>query len=253
MALLLMQPDDSTVTSGTRGPVLACAALGLFALLSARAGQAGTPVDPATIDIGHPTGHVHDHGDLEWPPKPRGAEHVVLLSNAGDEARVAQAKTRRADAEERLAIARADVRRALGTRYTRAAVVEDQDKSGSPLASRLVYFSYSTNSTVEVSVDGQRVRGVKTMAAAEYQPEITDAEIAEAEAIARTYFAGLGQARVGQLKAFGILAYQPTGKGFYPTRVLYISFHRDSDAPPEYVAWVDLSQRRVLRARQEGQ
>ena len=76
---------------------------------------------------------------------------------------------------------------------------------------------------------------------------------ADAEGIARAHFAAGGQTRVAALQAFAILAYQPTGKGFYPTRVLYLSFHRNSDAPPEYVAWVDLTQRRVLRSRQEGQ
>jgi len=217
------------------------------------AAAAPSPVDPATVDVGHPTGHVHDHGNQTWPPQPPGLQNSVLLSNPGEEERVAEAQKRRADAQDRIATARADVRQALGTRFTRAAFVEARDKSGAVLPSRLVYFSYSKNSTVEVTVDGQQVRSVKTIPAAEYQPEITDAEIAEAEGIARAYFAALGQDRVAQLQAFGILAYQPTGKGFYATRVLYISFHRDSDAPPEYVAWVDLSQQRVLRARQEGQ
>jgi len=220
---------------------------------SSLAAAAPSPVDPATVDVGHPTSHVHDHGNQTWPPQPRGMQNAVPLSNPGAEGLRAEAQQRRAEAQQRLALARADVRQALGTRYARAAVVEDSDKSGATLPSRLVYFSHSKNSTVEVTVDGQRVRSVKTIPAAEYQPEITDAEIAEAESIARAHFAALGQDRVAQLQAFGILAYQPTGKGFYATRVLYISFHRDSDAPPEYVAWVDLSQQRVLRARQEGQ
>ena len=230
--------------------------LGVAVLLIAStslAAPAPSPVDPATIDIGHPTGHVHDHGNQTWPPQPRGMQNAVPLSNPGAEGLLAEAQQRRAAAQERLALARADVRQALGTRYTRAAVVEERDKSGAALPSRLVYFSHSKNSTVEVTVDGQRVRSVKTIPAAEYQPEITDAEISEAEGIARAHFTALGQDRVAQLQAFGILAYQPTGKGFYATRVLYISFHRDSDAPPEYVAWVDLTQQRVLRSRQEGQ
>ena len=217
------------------------------------AAPAPSPVDPATIDVGHPTGHVHDHGNQTWPPQPRGMQNAVPLSNPGGETLIAEAQKRRADAQQRLALARADVRGALGTRFARAAVVEDRDSTGAMLPSLLVYFSHSKNSTVEVTVDGQRVRSVRTIPAAEYQPEITDAEISEAEGIARAHFTALGQDRVAQLQAFGILAYQPTGKGFYPTRVLYISFHRDGDAPPEYVAWVDLSQQRVLRARQEGQ
>jgi hypothetical protein len=219
----------------------------------AQAHVSTSPVDPATVDLGHPTGHVHDHGNQTWPPQPRGMRNAVLLSNPEEEALVDATRRGRAAGQERVAVARAEVRQALGTRYTRAAVVEGRDKSGAARASRLVYFSHSTNQTVEVTVDGQQVRGVRSIPAAEYQPEITDAESAEAEALARAHFASLGAARVAELRAFGILAYQPTGTGFYATRVLYVSFHADSDAPPEYVAWVDLSQRRVLRARQEGQ
>jgi hypothetical protein len=196
---------------------------------------------------------VHDHGNQTWPPQPPGMQNPVNLSNPEQERLVATARARRADAGGRLATARADVRQALGARYRRATVVEDLDNTGAVRASRLVYFSYSKNSTVEVTVDDQRVLSLRTIAATEYQPEITDAEISEAEGIARAHFAALGQERVAQLQAFGILAYQPTGKGFYPTRVLYISLHQDSDSPPEYVAWVDLTQQRVLRARQEGQ
>jgi len=221
---------------------------------SSLAAAAPSPVDPATVDVGHPTSHVHDHGNQTWPPQPRGMQNAVPLSNPGEEALAAEAGQRRGAAQDRIAVARADVRQALGTRFRRATVVEEgHDKSGAVLPSRLVYFSYSTNSTVEVTVDGQQVRSVRTIPPAEYQPEITDAEIAEAEGLARAHFAARGQDRVAQLKAFGILAYQPTGKGFYATRVLYISFHRDSDSPPEYVAWVDLTQQRVLRSRQEGQ
>lgn len=219
----------------------------------ALAAPAPSPVDPATVDVGHPTGHVHDHGNQTWPPQPPGIQNVVPLNNPGKESQETEARERRANAQDRVATARLDVQQALGERYTRAAVVDDRRKSGAVRASRLVYFSYSNNSTVEVTLDGQRVLGFRTMPAAEYQPEITDAEIAEAEGIARAHFMALGEGRVAQLQAFGILAYQPTGKGFYATRVLYISFHRDSDSPPEYVAWVDLSQQRVLRARQEGQ
>jgi hypothetical protein len=229
------------------------AALILLTGHGALAAASPSPVDPATVDVGHPTGHVHDHGNLTWPPQPRGLRNAVLLGSPGEQELEADSRRRRADAQERVAVARADVRRALGTRFTRAAVVEGRDKSGAALPSRLVYFSHANRSTVEVTVDGQQVRSVRTIPATDYQPEITDAEIAEAEGIARAHFATLGQDRVAQLQAFGILAYQPRGKGFYPTRVLYISFHRDSDAPPEYVAWVDLTERRVLRARQEGQ
>ena len=234
-------------------PAAARVLAGAMGLLAAAALLAQPPEDPATIDVGHPTGHVHDHGNQTWPPQPPGMQNAVPLSNQATERSLAQVRKTRSAARERLAVARADVRQALGARYTEAKVIEGRDKSGVEQPSRLVYFSHSTNRTVEVTVDGQQVRSVRTIQPAEYQPEITDAEAADAEGIARAHFAAGGQTRVAALKAFAILAYQPSGKGFYPTRVLYLSFHRNSDAPPEYVAWVDLTQRRVLRSRQEGQ
>ncbi len=236
-----------------RLPAAASALFGALGLLSAAALRAGPPEDPATIDVGHPTGHVHDHGNQSWPPQPPGMQNPVTLNSPGIERSLAAARQTRAASRERMALARADVRQALGTRHTKAQLIEGRDKAGAERPSRLMYFSHSQNRTVEVTVDGQRVRSVRSIEPAVYQPEIDDVEAAEAEGIARAHFAADGQARVAARQAFAILAYQPGGKGFYATRVLYISFHRNSDAPPEYVAWVDLTQRRVLRSRQEGQ
>ena len=236
-----------------RLPAAAGALVSALGLLSAAALLAGPPEDPATIDVGHPTGHVHDHANQTWPPQPPGMQNALTLNSLGAERSRAAARQARAASRERMAVARADVRQALGTRYTQAQLIEGRDKAGAELPSRLVYFSHSQNRTVEVTVLGQQVRTVRSIEPAVYQPEIDDAEAAEAEAIARADFAAGGQTRVAALQAFAILAYPPRGKGFYPTRVLYISFHRNSDAPPEYVAWVDLTQRRVLRSRQEGQ
>ncbi len=249
-----MHPSSSPCTPARfRFPAAATALVGALGLLSAAALQAEPPEDPATIDVGHPTGHVHDHANQTWPPQPPGMQNALPLNNPGTERSLAQARQTRSSARERLAEARADVRQALGSRHTQAQLIEGRDKSGAERPSRLMYFSHAQNRTVEVTVDGQQVRRVRSIQPAVYQPEIDDVEAAEAEGIARAHFAAGGQARVAALQAFAILAYQPGGKGFYATRVLYISFHRNSDAPPEYVAWVDLTQRRVLRSRQEGQ
>lgn len=228
--------------------------LGLsLALLAGATASAHPNVDPATVDMGHPTGHVHDHGAQTWPPQPQGITNVIPLGQADEEGPAAKAQKLRADTLERIAILRAGLRKTLGARYSRAALIEEVDKAGRPESSRLVYFSHSRNATVEVTLDGQRVQSVRSIPAGEYQPEISDAETAEAAGLARSWFLARGQARVRDLQAFGILAYQPTGAGFYATRVVYVSFHQDSDAPPEYVAWVDLTRQKVLRGRQEGQ
>jgi hypothetical protein len=231
-----------------RYSITALVLTGLIAAFAAVPAGAHTP-GAASGDAQHPTAHVDDHDDMTWPPQPRGITNVVPLAEEREASAVAEQS--RADAQERTVMLRSDVRRALGARFTRTTVGKVQDKSGAPAASRLTYFSYSKNVTVEVTLDGERVREVKIIPAAEYQPEITDEEIAEAEQIARAHFRAGGVERVESLQAFGILAYHNRGTGFYDTRVIYVSFHPDPDAPPEYAAWVDLSKRRVLRSREE--
>jgi hypothetical protein len=245
--------DDARrrITPASRVLITALAiAVGMAVVTLARA---HSPVDPATVSEGHPTGHTQDHAGMAWPPQPRGLENVVFRGDSTAETLAVKARERLQAALERVALRRADVKQALGNRFTRLPLVEQEDKDGTPRNPVLTWFSHATNSTVEVEMESQRVRTVRTIPAAEYQPEITDEEVADAEGIARNHFAGLGEERVAQLEAFGILAYQPTGKGFFDTRVIYISFHPDNDSYPEYAAWVDLTGRRVLRILKEKQ
>jgi hypothetical protein len=228
-------------------------ALATLAGAPARAdGPGHAPVDPADIEQSHPTGHLHDHADQTWPPQPRGMRNVAPLSNPGAAERAAALRLQRITEREQIALARPGVRKALGRRYTRPDLVEDGGKGeGDAGQQRLVYFSHENNTTVEVTLLRSQVRGLRKIAPTDYQPDVTDEEIIEAEAIARAYFNQRGTARVSALRAYGILAYLPEGKGFYPVRVIYLSFHASADALPEFAAWVDLSNRRVLRIREE--
>lgn len=240
------------VVAGRYSGLQAHRALLLLVVLSASGlALAHSPAIPRDVGKEHPTGHTQDHGDLSWPPQPRGITNVLARRNAGVERRAAKAREQLAAALERVALARADVREALGGRYARVGVIEQALKDGSRADPVIVYFSHETNSTVEVTLDGQRVRSLRRTPAGEYQPEITDVEVTEAEGIARAHFSSLGEERVAQLEAFGILAYQPTGSGFYDSRVIYISFHPNNDSFPEFAAWVDLTHRRVIRTLKE--
>lgn len=177
---------------------------------------------------------------------------VVLLGKPGEAERASESRQRRVAGLERIALARPDVRQALGGRYTRPDLVEADDKGVVDADSgQLFYFSHENNTTVEVTIKESRVRRVLRIPATDYQPDVTDDEIGQAEAIARNYFKDRGASRVSKLAGYGILAYQPEGKGFYPVRVIYISFHENRDAPPEFSAWVDLSNQQVMRAREE--
>ncbi len=151
---------------------------------------------------------------------------------------------------------RADMRAVygLGNRFTRVAVVDQDDKEDTDetVVSRLVYFSHEKNATVEVGFDAdEKLETVTITPAKDYQPEITDEEIKDAEKLARKYFIRHGFKRITGLRAYGILAYKPEGTGFYDTRVIYVSFQKDDDAPPQLMAWVDLTNQQILEVREE--
>jgi hypothetical protein len=118
--------------------------------------------------------------------------------------------------------------------------------------SQLVLFSHDANATVEVGFDSEeKIKTVTFTPARDYQPEITDEEIKEAADLARKYFIRQGFKRIAGLQAYGILAYKPEGTGFFETRVIYVSFHKHDDAPPQLIAWVDLTNQQILQVREE--
>lgn len=213
----------------------------------------------AVPSAGHRHSHNHPHDGLTWPPQPRGLTNVLLHSNVTEENQGHARKQARLDRLEYKA--KGDVRaiHGLGNRHTHVTIIdqedekEDRDVKGQPtVVSRLVSFSHEKNVTVEVGFDAEeRIVSVSTTPAKDYQPEITDEEIKEAEQLARKYFSRQGSKQVAGLQAFGILAYKPEGTGFYDTRVIYISFHKDNDSPPELMAWVDLTNQRILHVREE--
>jgi hypothetical protein len=225
----------------------------LITLAAAPVVQSNPFEDIADIEHDNPTMHEHDHANKTWPPTPEGTKNIKPKSTAAaQKLQAAKESRQKSDIEKPLKV-RSEVSRALGKRFNKPTLIEDEPKDGSEKESHLVYFSHEKNSTVDVVTKGnaRKFNRVKTIPAKDYQPEITDEEIAAAEKIARAYYASKGISRVEQLKAFGILAYKPEGKGFYDARVIYISFHLDSDSLPEYVAWVDLTNQAVIREQKE--
>ena len=191
--------------------------------------------------------HRHSHEGLTWPPQPRGITNVVVRSNIEEERKdLALAKVR-SDRLEAKAKTTPEVQRALGKLFTLTTVIDSEDKETGTVITQLVFFSRDQNATVEVTFDKkEKIQAVNSIPAQAYQPEITDEEIAEAAALARSYFLGQGF-RIAGLKAYGILAYKPEGVGFFDSRVIYVSFHKGDDAPPELSAWVDLTHQVILQ------
>lgn len=204
------------------------------------------------LEPNHPTGHVVRPADLGWPPTPPGATDIRDYSDVSDESR---RRLRRDqlfnDLEGRFARAPA-LRPLIGKRLTRLSIDEPADKdSVASSVRRFRYFDRQANATLTVT---ERLGGrvdVTSTPAAQYQPDITDEETHEAVALARAHFAAQGIARVNALQGFGIQAYKPTGTGFYDGRVIYVSFHVDSDSNPEYVALVDLTRQQIMSSRKE--
>src|SRR3954454_10995954 len=194
----------------------------------------------------HPTGHVHGHSNQSWPPQPNGITDVIDFSNPDMAVQHKQKVQERFSWLEQFAGSRNDFRAALGRRYKRIEVVEEVRKQGLSPGSRFLYFSHDNNATVAVEFDGNSIQSVKSIPPNEYQPDPSAEEIEEATQLARTHILGMGVARVQDLKGYGILAYHTVGRGFYASRVIYISFHSNDDAPPEVEAWVDLSREKIL-------
>ena len=240
-----------TITTGT-------VAVGAVLILLGSQELPWTSQAEAVPSAGHRHSHNHPHDGLTWPPQPRGIGNVILHSDATEEGYERARKRTRKDRLEQKAKADTRVVYGLGNRFTQVTVLDQDDKddtdekSRAKVVSRLVYFSHEKNKTVEVGFDAkENLETVTEIPANDYQPEITDEEIKDAAKLARKYFISQGFKRVARLQAFGILAYKPEGTGFYDTRVIYVSFHKDSDSPPVLTAWVDLTNEQILEVREE--
>jgi hypothetical protein len=211
-------------------------------------------------------GHLHDAGghrhvtELDddarftgpgdvWPPQPKGAVDIVERSLAsiqptGPEARLAEldrAGGTRSLGPSAVLAADESVSEALGRNYNLVAV----DQVGG--AVHLIWYSLSNNVTVEAVIDGGLVAALEVHPPTVYQPELSDVEKLAAADVARAYWVTAGDARIGRLQGFSILAFQPDGS-YYDTRMVYVSFHVDADSRPELVAWVDLAAATVIKA-----
>lgn len=192
-----------------------------------------------------------NHSDLPWPPVPRGIENVIDHSKPSEDTARERKRHERFRRLEEHSKSNPTVNSRLRENPTRLGVIDDTNDDKYKDRVRLQYFDRRKNETMEVIRDGDKVREIKTIPASEYQPEITDEEIAEAINLAREYFANAGIPWVLNLQGFGILAYKPQGKGFYDGRVIYVSFHQNNDSPPEFSAWVDLTRQTIIKTRRQ--
>lgn len=204
----------------------------------------------------HPVTNRFTRIGEEWPPQPRQMENVVWLGTSARREARTFALPRTGSAE---LTREPSVKNKLGDRFTLVgSTTSIGGKTSESTKAATVYFSHSKNKTVQVMLDEGEIENVRSIDPSEYQPPLTTEEVKEAIDIARNSLVQQGNNRVSQLKGYGILAYKPESelngrhdKGFYDSRVVYVSFHEDIDARPEFVAWVDLTQQTVVNSRED--
>ncbi len=176
----------------------------------------------------------------DWPPQMEGIESVRAVASEPTDVEDGIGVGDLLESEE--------VRDALGERF----VVSGAGTSAGDVR-RSVFFSHENNTTVEVVSADRSVAEVIVTPAVDYQPPETIQEANDAAELAREALVEAGHAGVEELEGYGILAYPDDGAAFFEHRVLYVSFHPDEDSRPEYVAWVDLTDREVVRAVPESE
>ncbi len=187
--------------------------------------------------------------------KPRGAAPAGAVSSTKLDVPTAQAALTTA------ALADSRVKVALGERFR---LIEVQSvESGKALghgccdhpeqARRLVFYSYSNKTTVDVLMKGAQI--VSVAARPGYQPPETQDEAEEAIALVRADSRLAG--KLEGLDGHGILT-EP-GEGLiwndpgYGHRTLWVTFSRGLEGRPLYWALVDMDERTVLKAKEEPQ
>jgi len=187
-----------------------------------------------------------------WPPQPKNMENIVWLRDSS----VVRSNSIINVGEIEKTLSTANVSE-LGDQFTFVTTTLADEKNSSSSEKTTTFFSHSNNTTVEVKTDQGSIKEVVQISPSQYQPPLTVEEVKDAVKIARESLQDDGFSRIQQLEGYGILAFKPSSelasgeKGFYDTRVAYVSFHEHIDARPEFIAWVDLTEGSVLKSRED--
>jgi len=206
--------------------------------------------------------HSHSSSDrftrigTEWPPQPKQMDNVVWLNRHFNNRVVNQTISSVGLAATARSFSSNDIHE-LGNRFTFVGTQESGGKQLQSSQQTMTYYSHSNNATVEVEVIQGDIQNVTLINPSKYQPPLTDEEVKEAVNIARTSISQDGFDRIQELEGYGILAFKPSSeisvgdRGFYDTRMAYVSFHEHIDARPEFIAWVDLAEQIVIKSGED--
>lgn len=201
----------------------------------------------------HPhIGHIPDDGRFtlqgeQWPPQMKSIDNVRLQDTSSI---LRSTHIDKAQTATQAAIDDLSVQGQLGNRYRLINTIAMTTKWQADVSQyKVTFFSYSNNATLEVIVKDRTVQSMKTMAAQQYQPPLTQDEVAESVDIAREYWLAQGNTRVNDLEGFAIQTFPTDGSSaYFNTRMTYVSFHPDAVSLPELLTWVDLTSQNVWRS-----
>ena len=186
-----------------------------------------------------------------WPPRPRdqaNVKEVPWTETAGG------LTEQRAEQLRKAALRDASVRRLLGERFayiTTDTIEPEKDRRPQPgeaLQTRVTFYSYTRNTAIEVRMKGEKVEAAEEQK--RFQPPEGVEEIKAAIALAQKD--RRLQDKLQGLVGHAILAYPRKDQPGHGHRVLYVSFSKEEDDHPRYVALVDLTDRKVLSAGAAG-
>jgi hypothetical protein len=183
------------------------------------------------------------HTDIDqgiWPPQPLGMSNEQPLPASAMES----ARGNVINAARSIVMNNPAVRQVLGDDYIEFDGSLGESKSD--VTASFLFFSYSSNETVEVELlrSGEVVS--QTYAAFEFQPTEQAAEVERAIALADAALNSAGFATDG-LTGTAMLAFPrasddtDNGQQFYPERVLYVTFGEGDGELPAYSALANLS------------
>lgn len=202
---------------------------------------------PKTFEFSKP-----EHG---WPPYPLDWTNVVSISAQTIPGTLTD------EIAERMRVAALEepkLREALGERFVHINTDPSHIGKGSmamdcgePIGARLMFYSYSNNTAVQVSMLGMRVNEIHALQG--YQPAEGIEEINEAICLARQH--PIIAEKVALLAAHAILLPMPIEELGYGNRIMWVTFSEPSkpnyEEPALFTAIVDLTTRCVLFTRAE--
>lgn len=175
-----------------------------------------------------------------WPPQPLGMSNVEALPASAKDGALSGVVA----AARGVVLNNPNVRAALGDDYLEFDGSLGDTKSET--TANFLFFSYTSDETVEVTLNRNGAVTHETFAAAEYQPTENAVEVDRAILLGQQDLTASGFEVTG-LTGTAMLAFPPQSaitdieQQYYPQRIMYVTFGPGNGEIPVYSALVNLS------------